>query len=317
MPSQTIQWFPGHMAKTRRLITENLSQVDIVIELLDARIPRSSRNPEIDKLTGQKPRLTLLTKASLADPAATKKWIEYYSRQSGHRALAVDTVTGEGIKAIQPAVREVLAEKLQRYADRGMSGRAVRAMIVGIPNVGKSSLVNKLGGKKAAKVENRPGVTLTKQWVTTNIGIELMDMPGVLWPKFDDKITGENLAFTGAIRDAILDIEELASLLCRRLYDIVPDLFCTRYKLDKTALTEASPYDLLCAVAKKRGFLISGGELDTERAAAIVLDEFRGVKIGRITLELPPEIKNEPKPAPKSEENPERKPEEAPAGDEQ
>ena len=303
MPSQTIQWFPGHMAKTRRLITENLSQVDIVIELLDARIPKSSRNPEIDKLTGQKPRLTLLTKASLADPAATRKWIEYYSRKSGRRALAIDTVTGEGIKAIQPAVREVLAEKLQRYADKGMSGRSVRAMIVGIPNVGKSSLVNKLGGKKAAKVENRPGVTLTKQWVTTNIGIELMDMPGVLWPKFDDRITGENLAFTGAIRDAILDTEELASLLCKRLYDIAPDLFCARYKLEKDDLTEAGPYDLLCAVAKKRGFLISGGELNTERAATIVLDEFRDVKIGRITLELPPEKAPEKAPDTKKEES--------------
>ena len=303
MPSQTIQWFPGHMAKTRRLITENLSQVDIVIELLDARIPKSSRNPEIDKLTGQKPRLTLLTKASLADPAATRKWIEYYSRKSGRRALAIDTVTGEGIKAIQPAVREVLAEKLQRYADKGMSGRSVRAMIVGIPNVGKSSLVNKLGGKKAAKVENRPGVTLTKQWVTTNIGIELMDMPGVLWPKFDDRITGENLAFTGAIRDAILDTEELASLLCKRLYDIAPDLFCARYKLEKDDLTEAGPYDLLCAVAKKRGFLISGGELNTERAATIVLDEFRDVKIGRITLELPPEKAPEKEPDTKKEES--------------
>ena len=303
MPSQTIQWFPGHMAKTRRLITENLSQVDIVIELLDARIPKSSRNPEIDKLTGQKPRLTLLTKASLADPAATRKWIEYYSRKSGRRALAIDTVTGEGIKAIQPAVREVLAEKLQRYADKGMSGRSVRAMIVGIPNVGKSSLVNKLGGKKAAKVENRPGVTLTKQWVTTNIGIELMDMPGVLWPKFDDRITGENLAFTGAIRDAILDTEELASLLCKRLYDIAPDLFCARYKLEQDDLTEAGPYDLLCAVAKKRGFLISGGELNTERAATIVLDEFRDVKIGRITLELPPEKAPEKAPDTKKEES--------------
>ena len=303
MPSQTIQWFPGHMAKTRRLITENLSQVDIVIELLDARIPKSSRNPEIDKLTGQKPRLTLLTKASLADPAATRKWIEYYSRKSGRRALAIDTVTGEGIKAIQPAVREVLAEKLQRYAVKGMSGRSVRAMIVGIPNVGKSSLVNKLGGKKAAKVENRPGVTLTKQWVTTNIGIELMDMPGVLWPKFDDRITGENLAFTGAIRDAILDTEELASLLCKRLYDIAPDLFCARYKLEKDDLTEAGPYDLLCAVAKKRGFLISGGELNTERAATIVLDEFRDVKIGRITLELPPEKAPEKAPDTKKEES--------------
>ena len=284
MPSQNIQWFPGHMAKTRRLITENLSGVDIVIELLDARIPRSSKNPEIDRLIGQKPRLTLLTKASLADPAATAKWIAY-----DPDSLAVDTVTGEGVKSIAPAVKRILAEKLKRYADKGMEGRAVRAMIVGIPNVGKSSLVNKLGGGKKAKVEDRPGVTLTKQWVTTNIGIELLDMPGVLWPKFDDRETGEHLAFTGAIRDAILDTEELACALCRDLYRDHADLFCARYKLDKEALTDASPYDLLCAVAKKRGFLVSGGELNTERAADMVLDEFREAKIGRITLELPPE----------------------------
>ncbi|MBQ4353680.1 MAG: ribosome biogenesis GTPase YlqF [Clostridia bacterium] len=282
------------MAKTRRLITENLSQVDIVIELLDARIPKSSRNPEIDKLTGTKPRLTLLTKASLADAQATKRWVEEYSRKTGRRALAIDTITGEGVKSIAPAVREVLAEKLQKYAEKGMSGRKIRAMIVGIPNVGKSSLVNKLGGGKKARVEDRPGVTLTKQWVSTNIGIELLDMPGVLWPKFDDKLTGENLAFTGAIRDAILDTEELAANLCARLYANAPALFCARYKLDRDALTEASPYDLLCAVAKKRGFLIAGGELNTERAADIVLDEFREAKIGRITLELPPERENVP-----------------------
>ncbi len=303
MPSQTIQWFPGHMAKTRRMITENLSQVDIVIELLDARIPKSSRNPEIDKLTGQKPRLTLLTKASLADPAATRRWVAEYSRRTGKRALAIDTITGEGIKSIAPAIREILADKLKRYAEKGMSGKKIRAMIVGIPNVGKSSLVNKLGGGKKARVEDRPGVTLTKQWVTTNIGIELLDMPGVLWPKFDDKLTGENLAFTGAIRDAILDREELASNLCARLYQIAPDLFCARYKLDKDALVDLTPYDLLCAVAKKRGFLLSGGELNTERAADIVLDEFREAKIGRITLEYPPvrEAKKEDKQEGKAE----------------
>jgi len=301
VPSQTIQWFPGHMAKTRRLITENLSQVDIVIELLDARIPQSSKNPEIDKLTGSKPKLTLLTKASLADAAATKLWVEEYSKKNRCRALAVDTVTGEGVKAIAPAVREILAEKLQRYADKGMSGRKIRAMIVGIPNVGKSSLVNKLGGGKKAKVEDRPGVTLTKQWVTTNIGIELLDMPGVLWPKFDDKLTGENLAFTGAIRDAILDTEELASNLCARLYDTVPALFCARYKLNPEDLAGKKPYELLEAVARKRGFLISGGELNTERAADIVLDEFREAKIGRITLELPKPKTAKPAPAPKPE----------------
>lgn len=285
MPSQNIQWFPGHMAKTRRLITENLSQVDAVIELLDARIPRSSKNPEIDKLIGTKPRLTLLTKSSLADPASTAKWIDALHGS----ALAVDTVTGDGIKSIVPTLKKILADKVRRYAEKGMEGRALRAMIVGIPNVGKSSLVNRLGGGKKARVEDRPGVTLTKQWVTTSVGIELLDMPGVLWPKFDDRETGERLAYTGAIRDAILDTEELASALCRDLYREHRDLFCTRYKLDADALADASPYDLLCAVARKRGFLISGGELDTSRAADILLDEFREAKIGRITLELPQE----------------------------
>jgi ribosome biogenesis GTPase A len=271
------------MAKTRRLITENLSAVDAVIELLDARIPRSSKNPEIDRLIGQKPRLTLLTKSSLADPAATAKWIDAL----GGDALAVDTVTGEGIKSIAPTLKKILSDKLRRYAERGMEGRALRAMIVGIPNVGKSSLVNRLGGGKKARVEDRPGVTLTKQWVTTSVGIELLDMPGVLWPKFDDRETGERLAYTGAIRDAILDTEELAAALCRDLFREHRALFCARYKLDADALADASPYDLLCAVARKRGFLVSGGELDTARAADILLDEFREAKIGRITLEMP------------------------------
>ena len=297
------------MAKTRRLITENLSQVDIVIELLDARIPKSSKNPEIDRLTGTKPRLTLLTKASLSDPAITKRWVEYYSFGNGRRALAVDTITGDGIKSIYPAIREILAEKLQRYADKGMSGRHIKAMIVGIPNVGKSSLVNKLGGGKKAKVEDRPGVTLTKQWVTTNIGIELLDMPGVLWPKFDDNIIGENLAFTGAIRDAILDTEELASKLCARLYSVAKIDFCTRYKLNADEIADHTPYELLCDVAKKRGFLIAGGELNTERAATIVLDEFREAKIGRITLEEPPKPKQKAAPkVPEKTDKPETQP---------
>ena len=277
------------MAKTRRMISENLSNVDIVIELLDARIPKSSKNPEINKLIGLKPKLVLLTKSSLADPTETKKWVKYYSSKSDWAAVAVDTITGDGIKSISPAVREILSDKLEKYARKGMEGRRIRAMIVGIPNVGKSSLVNKLGGGRKAKVEDRPGVTLTKQWVTTDIGIDLLDMPGVLWPKFDDRITGENLAFTGAIRDAILDTEELACALCDRLYGGYPDLFCSRYKLDKESLKDTTPYEKLCAVAKKRGFLLSGGELDTERAANMLLDEFREAKIGRITLESAPE----------------------------
>lgn len=286
MPSQNIQWFPGHMAKTRRLISESIKLVDIVIELLDARIPQSSKNPEIASLCGTKPILTLLNKSSLADRASTKAWIEHYRREGGH-ALAVDCVTGDGLKSIAPACRDILREKLERYEARGMSGRRIRAMIVGIPNVGKSSLVNRLSGSKKARVEDRPGVTMTKQWVTTSIGIELLDMPGILWPKFEDETIGENLAFTGAIKDAILDTETLASRLCARLFDTAPASFCERYKLSADALVGAAPHELLAAVAKRRGFLISGGELDTERAAAIVLDEFRLSKIGRITLELP------------------------------
>jgi len=288
MPSQTIQWFPGHMAKTRRLMKENLSLVDIVLELVDARIPQSSRNPEIAVLTEGKPVLTLLNKASLADPAVTAAWMKAYGAQGqDYHTLAIDCVTGENLGRIAPVVREILAEKLKRYADRGMQGRRIRAMIVGIPNVGKSSLVNRLSGGKKARVEDRPGVTLTKQWVPTANGIDLLDMPGVLWPKFDDPRTGENLAMTGAIRDGILDIETLAGLLCARLYAIAPDKFCARYKLQQETLTDLLPHELLEAVAKKRGFLLSGGTLDTERAATIVLDEFRGAKIGRISLEIP------------------------------
>ena len=286
MPSQTIQWFPGHMAKTRRLMREILSQVGIGLERGDARLPESARNPEIAALTAGKPVLTLLNKSSLADPALTKAWIAAY-RDRGENALAVDCVTGEGIAQIGGTIRQILAEKVQRYADKGMSGRKLRAMVVGIPNVGKSSLINRLCGGKKVKVEDRPGVTLTKQWVPTAIGLDLMDMPGVLWPKFDDPTTGENLAMTGAIKDDILDTETLAATLCARLMQVAPDKFCARYKLDAAALAEKKPYELLDAVAKKRGFLLSGGELDTERAAAILLDEFRGGKIGRITLEKP------------------------------
>ncbi len=274
------------MAKTRRLIAENLKEVDIVIELLDARIPKSSRNPEIAKLVGEKPCLTLLNKASLADPAVTAEWTREGTGQ-GRAALAVDCQTGEGIARIGPAVRAVLAEKIARWEAKGMQNKKIRAMIVGIPNVGKSSLINKLSGAKKVRVEDRPGVTLTKQWVPTNAGFELMDMPGILWPKFDDKTTGENLAATGAIRDAILDTEELASALCARLAKVAPDKLTARYKLESIDVSSLSGYDLLTEIGRKRGCLISGGEVNTERTAAIVLDEFRGGKIGRISLERP------------------------------
>ncbi len=282
MPSQTIQWFPGHMAKTRRLITENLGSVDIVIELLDARIPASSKNPEIDRLTEHKPRLTVLTKASLADPQETEKWIA-----SNGRMLAVDTVTGEGVKAIAPTVKKILADKLKKYEEKGMKGRAVRAMIVGIPNVGKSSLVNRLGGGKKAKVENRPGVTTAKQWVTTSLGIDLLDMPGVLWPKFDEREVGENLSMTGAVKDEVVQTESVAYALCARLKALYPQLLCERYKLEEAFVAEAEPYEIFEAVARKRGLLLKGGDINVDRCADLLLDEFRAGKIGRITLERP------------------------------
>ena len=286
MPSQQIQWFPGHMAKTRRLISENLKNVDIVIELLDARIPRSSKNPEIAKLINNKPILTLLNKSSIADEATTREWIDYYKKNGGY-AIKIDCITGEGISNIGPAVRNILKDKLKRLEEKGMTGRKIKAMIVGIPNVGKSSLVNKLSGQKKAKVEDRPGVTLNKQWVATSQGFELLDMPGVLWPKFDDRITGENLASTGAIKDAILDTEELGMILAKRLLEITPDLLCARYKLEYDHVAELDSYDLLCAIGKKRGFLVSGGEINAERTALMLLDEFRGAKIGKISLEKP------------------------------
>lgn len=285
MPSQTIQWFPGHMAKTRRMISENLKLVDVVIELADARIPLSSRNPEIPRLCAAKPRLLLVTKASLADPTANDRWQNAF-RKSGEKAIFIDSSTGAGINRIYPAVCELLADRIRRYEEKGMSGKKLRAMIVGIPNVGKSSLINRLTGAKKAKVEDRPGVTRDKQWVSTSIGLDLLDTPGVLWPKFDDPVTGENLAATGAIKDDILDTETLAATLCERLMKVAPDKFCARYRLDPAALTDASKWELLEAVARKRGFLVSGGEIDYGRASSVILDEFRGGRIGRITLEL-------------------------------
>ena len=286
MPSKQIQWFPGHMAKTRRLISENLKNVDIVIEVLDARIPYSSKNPEISTWIRGKPALTLLNKASLADPHVTAKWIGWYQTNNTF-AMPIDCITGEGLSKIGPRVREILTDKISRFQEKGMTGRRLRAMIVGIPNVGKSSLVNKLCGQRKAQVEDRPGVTLHKQWVTTTAGFELLDMPGVLWPKFEDKITGENLAATGAIKDTILDTDELGMILSARLLALYPDIFCARYKLDYDSVRALDSYELLEEIGRKRGFLMSGGEINLERTALTVLDEFRSAKIGRISLESP------------------------------
>ena len=287
MNKNAIQWFPGHMAKTRRIMKESLPSVDILINVLDSRIPISSKNPEIETLSESKPVLTLLSKSSLADPNATAKWKNYF-KSTNTECLFIDSITGQGINEIMPTIREILKEKLARYEEKGMTGRNIKAMIVGIPNSGKSSLINKLAGSKKVKVEDRPGVTLAKQWVPTSIGLDLMDMPGVLWPKFDDKRIGENLALTGAIRDAILDTEELAVILCARLRELYPDLLKTRYKLTDADLDEdKQDYEIFEAIGRKRGFLISGGEINYERTATMLLDEFRGSKIGKITLELP------------------------------
>lgn len=285
MPSENIQWFPGHMAKTRRMISENLKNVDVVIEILDARIPLSSRNPEITRLIENKPSLIILNKASLADPEQNKIWAEHYNSESSS-CILVDCMTGEGLNKILPAIKLLLKDKIERYESRGMAGRRLFAMVLGIPNVGKSTLINKLSGSKKAKVENRPGVTRDKQWVSTGIGVDLLDMPGILWPKFEDRTVGENLALTGAIKDNIMDVESLSMVLCNRMKKLYPETLVSRYKLgDFSAIADISDYELLCLIGKKRGFLVSGGEINTERTADMLLDELRSSKLGRITLD--------------------------------
>ena len=286
MPSPIIQWFPGHMAKTRRMITENIKNVDFIIEILDARIPHSSKNPEIARLTEGKPRIILLNKASLADPVQSEKWRAKYTEE-GCACILTDCISGSGLDKLMPAVNKLMEEKLQRYSDKGMTGRKLKAMVLGIPNVGKSSLINKLCGNKKAKVEDRPGVTLNKQWVPTNLGIDLLDMPGVLWPKFDDQTVGENLSMTGAIKDAVVNVEEIAMFLCGRLRSLYPEALAARYKLstDMSEYDDLTDWDLVELIGRKRGFLISGGEVNTERTSLMLLDEFRGGVIGRITLD--------------------------------
>ena len=286
MAINPIQWFPGHMAKTRRMMADCLSQVDIVLELLDARIPYSSKNPEIEKLTAGKPKLTVLTKASIADPEVSRRWMEYFEKR-GENAVLIDSSDSLGIKSLSDAVKKTLKEKIDRYNAKGMEGRRLKAMVVGIPNVGKSSLINRLSGAKRAKVEDRPGVTVNKQWVTTEIGLDLLDMPGVLWPKFEDEIVGQNLALTGAIRDKIIDTEEMAMILCARLMECAPEKFMARYKLTEDETYGLDGYDLFELVARRRGMLMSGGGINSSRCAEMLLDEFRGAVIGRITLENP------------------------------
>ncbi len=280
-----IQWFPGHMAKTRRLIQSNLSLVDGVVEILDARTPLSSRNPEMDRLTAGKPKMILLNKCDMADDKITTLWIDYF-RTLGITAIAVDCKNGKGVKNFLPVLKsKVLKELLEKRNAQGMVGRPIRLMIVGIPNVGKSSFINKMAQSKRAKVEDRPGVTRTKQWVKIGDGAEMLDMPGVLWPKFDDQTIACKLAFTGAIKDDILDIESLAMKLLANLAENYPEVLVSRYKIEISA--EDTGYELLDKIGRKRGMLISGGEVNYERAAITVLDEYRSGKLGRITLEKP------------------------------
>lgn len=277
-----LQWFPGHMAKTRRLIAEHLKLVDAAVELIDARIPHSSRNPVIDELLAAKPRLILINKSDLADPAANRAWCEHFAAQ-GIPSVLLDSMTGKGYDTFKNKIRTILRDKLSRDADKGMQ-KKIKLMVVGIPNVGKSSFINRLSGSRRAKVEDRPGVTRGKQWIDIKDGFQLLDTPGILWPKFEDREVALGLAFTGAIKDDITDVETVASLLLLRLYEIVPELVGARYKV---AYEGEGGYELLEKVGRKRGFLISGGEVDLERTARIVLDEFRSAKIGRISLERP------------------------------
>jgi ribosome biogenesis GTPase A len=278
----SIQWFPGHMAKTRRIMRESMRLVDVVAELRDARIPYSSGNPEIRKLVAEKPRVLILNKSDMADSAETKRWIQFYAK-NGVPVMAADSRSGKGLNSLAPVIKQAMAPLLERRAARGMANRPVRLMIVGIPNVGKSSLINRLAGGRRTKVEDRPGVTRGAQWVKVENGMELLDMPGVLWPKFDDAAVAENLAFTGAVKDNIMDLEALAARLLERLYANYAPLVKERYRLGEIA--DSSGHALLRLVGKSRGMLLQGGEINLERAAITVLDEFRAGTIGRITLE--------------------------------
>ena len=279
-----IQWYPGHMTKTRRMMEDQLKLVDAVCEILDARIPVSSRNPDIDAICGSKPRMVILNRIDMADPAQTKAWAQHF-RAQGLAVVQTDCKSRKGISDFVPALRKLLAEKLRRYAEKGQAGRPLKLMIVGIPNVGKSTFINQVAGRKGAKAENRPGVTRGKQWVTVDQGLLLLDTPGILWPKFDDPEVGLGLAWTGAVKDDILDIETLAMKLMEMLWQRYPEAVTARYKVE--AAPDEAGWALLQQAGKKRGFLLSGGEIDTERMARVLLEEYRSCKLGRFTLETP------------------------------
>lgn len=280
-----IQWYPGHMTKTRRMMESDLRLVDAVCEIVDARIPVSSRNPDLDSICGDKPRMIILNRIDMADPARTKQWAAWFKARE-MAVIQTDCKSRKGIADFAPALRRLLADKLRRYAEKGMVGKPLKVMVVGIPNVGKSTFINQVAGRKGAKAENRPGVTRGKQWVTVDQGLLLLDTPGILWPKFEDPEVGVRLAFTGAVKDDILDLESLAARLAGVLWRNYPEAMQARYKLDPAP--EASDPDLLLEIGKRRGYLISGGEIDLERTSRVLLEEYRAAKIGRFTLELPP-----------------------------
>ena len=283
---QNIQWFPGHMTKTKRQIQASLKLVDAVAEIIDARIPESSRNPDLDSIIQNKPRVVLMNKCDMADPSSTHKWINYI-KNNGIVAIPIDCKTGRGINKFVSSVNEVLKEKIEKQKAKGLLNPTVRVMIVGIPNVGKSTFINRISKNRKAKAEDKPGVTRGNQWFTINKGFEVLDTPGVLWPKFEDKIVGERLAFTGAVKDQIMDTELLAMRLLDFLKVEKNPIFVERFKLQNENIEEIESYELLELIGRKRGMLISGGEIDTERAAIMLLDEYRSAKLGKYTFELP------------------------------
>lgn len=289
MVTTTINWFPGHMRKTQREIKENLKLVEAVIEIRDARIPRSSANPDIEKLCGNKPRLILLNKSDLTESRVTREWMKELSKDNV-KAIEVNCLKGKGLNQIKPALEELLKEKLERYKAKGLVNVVIRVMVVGIPNVGKSTFINKMAKNNIAKTGDRPGVTKSKQWIKTPLGIEMLDTPGVLWPKFEDERTALNLAFTGAIKDEIMDTEELSYRLVERLQKHYANELMARYKIERVF---EDPLDTLDAIARKRGCLMSGGHIDYNRIAVILLDEFRGGKIGNISLERVDDVLDE------------------------
>ena len=282
-----IQWYPGHMTKTRRQMEEDVKFVDMVAEVVDARIPISSRNPDIDSMVGDRPRMIIFNRADQADPAVTARWLAWF-RERGYAVLETDAKSGKGVNQFSSVIKTALKEKIEAWKAKGQVGRSVRVMVVGVPNVGKSTFINKVAKRKSAKAGDRPGVTRGKQWVNVDSGLDLLDTPGILWPKFDDETTGMHLAFTGAVKDEVMDSEALACGLMTLLRDRYPNALTERYKMTVTA--DAEGWELLEQGARKRGMLISGGEVDTERMAKVLLDEFRGGKLGRFTLENPEDI---------------------------